>query len=485
MSIVNNVGLIGLGPMGWNLVQNVASRDIKIGVFNSFRNPKSPKTTELATLSPNITGYDDINEFIGSLETPRRLILLLPAGKPVEDAIGRLKPILSAGDMIIDGGNEWYENTIRRAESLKESGISWIGMGVSGGQDGARYGPSLMPGGNKESWQFIKPMMEAIAADVEGDKCVSFFEGDGAGNYVKMVHNGIEYGDMQLIAEAYIILKQLGGFSNMELAAIFEKWNKGELKSFLIEITAKIFASKDPLREGESLVDSILDATGMKGTGQWTVLEAVRKCVPTPTITAALDARYLSGLKDERVAATMLRTNTPLTEMDKKKLVGDVEKALLAAKITSYAQGLRLIREASEVNKWNIDISECARIWRGGCIIQAKLLVDITEAFKRNPDLKNLMFDDHFSSVLKAGEGSWRCIVGSAMTSGIPIPAMAASLTYFDMYRTERLAANLTQAQRDFFGAHTFKRTDREGTFTEKWGPLLEAIPAEVSAQFE
>ena len=364
--------------------------------------------------------------------------------------------------MIIDGGNEWYPNTLRRGELLAAKKILFMGMGVSGGEEGARHGPSLMPGGPRNAYEHVKPILEAIAARTDSGPCVTYIGELGSGNYVKMVHNGIEYGDMQLIAEAYDILKNVGGLSNDELRDVFTAWNAGELDSFLIEITAKIFARKEDDGSGRYILDSVLDKTGAKGTGKMTVQEAAERYIASPTIAASLDARYLSALKTERVAASaILHGPEALPKVSKEALIEDVRAALYAAKICSYAQGMNLIREAAKQLGWTVDLGECARIWKGGCIIRAKFLDRIKRAYDTNPALPNLLVDPEFASEINTRQGAWRRVVSLCVASGIACPSFSASLGYFDQYRRARLPANLTQAQRDFFGAHTYERTDK------------------------
>eukprot|EP01023_Acetabularia_acetabulum_P064038 TRINITY_DN8182_c0_g1_i1.p1 TRINITY_DN8182_c0_g1~~TRINITY_DN8182_c0_g1_i1.p1 ORF type:complete len:425 (-),score=84.27 TRINITY_DN8182_c0_g1_i1:737-2011(-) len=383
--------------------------------------------------------------------------------------------LMEAGDIIIDGGNEWYENTERRAIKVKEKGLMYIGMGVSGGEEGARNGPSLMPGGPPEAFKYIQPIVEKVAAQVDDGPCVTHVGPGGSGNFVKMVHNGIEYGDMQLISEAYDILKTLGGLSNQELSDVFVEWNKGELESFLIEIASTIFKVKDELAEGY-LVDKVLDKTGSKGTGKWTVQQAADLGVAAPTITASLDGRYMSALKDERIAASKFFKDLGLSEpqpvsIDKKQLVDDVRQALFASKICSYAQGMSLIKKQSDEKGWSIDLGELARIWKGGCIIRAGFLNLIKDAYVRDQNLPNLMVDPYFGKELANRVEAWRKVIQLAIQNGLAVPGMTASLAYFDTYRRDRLPANLVQSQRDFFGSHTYERIDREGNFHTVWDP--------------
>lgn len=464
----SRIGLYGLAVMGQNLALNIASRGFTISVCN--RSPaKVDACVERAqkeNLSDKLTGYKDLKEFVSSLQKPRAIILLVKAGKPVEAVIENLSPLLEEGDMIIDGGNEWYENTERRAEAAAKKGLNYMGMGVSGGEDGARFGPSMMPGGPEEAYKVVEDILVAASAKHEGTgaPCVTWIGPKGAGNYVKMVHNGIEYGDMQLIAEAYDLLQQVGGLNNEELAAVFDEWNKCELKSFLIEITANIFKKKedrDANNPDDFLVDKVLDKTGNKGTGKWTCLDAAEMGVDSTTMVAALNARYMACLKDERVEAEKILKGPELTQAtDKAEFVEKVKAALYAAKICSYAQGMSLIQKKGVQQKWGLNLGRIASIWRGGCIIRAVFLDRITEAYERNPDLANLLVDEHFVGQIQKRQAAWRDVIATAVTNGIAVPAMAGSLGYFDSYRRGRLPANLTQAQRDYFGAHTYQRVD-------------------------
>jgi len=463
---LSKIGLVGLAVMGQNLALNIAEKGFPISVWN--RSPAKMHDAVARAKAEGdlaLTGYEDLREFVDSLERPRRIIMLVKAGAPVDATIARILPLLEPDDILIDGGNEWFPNTERRAKDAAALGIHYMGMGVSGGEEGARNGPSLMPGGPREAYDLVAPILEKVAAQV-GGPCVTYIGPGGSGNYVKMVHNGIEYGDMQLIAEAYDVLRLAGGLSNDELAAVFADWNAGELESFLIEITAQIFRKRD----GDGyLVDAILDKTGMKGTGRMTVQEAAEKSVPAATISAALDGRYLSGLKDERVAASRILTGPTPEPGSHPGLVDDVRNALYAAKICSYAQGMNLIRAASEEYGWDLDLGSIARIWKGGCIIRAAFLDRIKQAYDADAALKSLLVDPSFASELTARQGSWRRVVGMAVASGIPVPGLSGSLAYFDAYRRERLPANLVQAQRDLFGAHTFERVDRDGSFHADW----------------
>mmetsp|Transcript_27636 Transcript_27636/g.36259 ORF Transcript_27636/g.36259 Transcript_27636/m.36259 type:complete len:486 (+) Transcript_27636:184-1641(+) len=467
---MSQIGLYGLAVMGQNFALNMASHGFTVSVCN--RSPAKVDTTVQRAVDEGnlpIQGFKDPEEFVKSLEKPRKVILLVMAGKPVDDTIELLSKHMEAGDVIVDGGNEWFPNSIRRAEALQETGIMFVGMGISGGEEGARNGPSLMPGGPKEAFDLLEPILTACAAQVDGP-CTTYLGPIGAGNYVKMVHNGIEYGDMQLISECYDVLKVAGGLTNDELAATFTEWNGAELQSYLIEITAAIFAKRDDLTDEGFVVDKIMDKTGMKGTGRWTIQEAAERSVSAPTMSGALDARYISGRRDERIAASaILKGPTEIPAVDRNQLVEDVKQAMYAAKICSYAQGMCLIRAASDHHGWNVDLGECARIWKGGCIIRAVFLDSIKAAFDRDPNLPNLLVDPNFAAELNNRQPSWRRVVSLCVASGIACPSLAGSLNYFDSYRRERLPANLTQAQRDFFGGHTYERIDREGAFHCSW----------------
>lgn len=477
----SDFGLIGLAVMGQNLVLNVESRGFRVSVYN--RTTETMKEFIAENLDKNLYGAETLKDFVASLERPRKVMILVKStagGDPndrdaVDKVIESLVPLLEDGDLIIDGGNTYFIHTERRSKELAEKGLLFIGSGVSGGEEGARKGPSIMPGGPASSWEIIKPVFEAITAKVDGVPCVTHVGTGGAGHFVKMVHNGIEYGDMQLICEAYEIFKR-AGITNDEMAEIFTKWNEGPLESFLIQITSKIFEEKDP-ETGKNLVDLIVDKAGQKGTGRWTVMNSAANAVVISTINAAVEARILSSKKDERLAAApILQGPDPAVSMDKEELIQKVHDALYASKIISYAQGLDLIKVVSEVHGWGVDLGSCARIWRGGCIIRARFLNRITEAYERNTDLTNLMLDDFFTEILNGNQAAWREIVALGVTNGIPVPAFSASLSYYDSYRSEVLPANLLQAQRDFFGAHTYERTDKPAGefFHTKWPELIE-----------
>ena len=459
--------------MGENLALNIARNGYPIAVFN--RDPAKVDKFLSRAEDKQVIGTYSIQDFVNSLETPRKIILLVKAGSPVDDVINQLKPHLSPGDIIIDGGNSWFKDTQRREKELKAEGFNFIGSGVSGGESGALWGPSLMPGGDRQAYENIRPIWEAIAAKVDDGPCVTYVGPDGAGHFVKMVHNGIEYGDMQLIAEAYDILRNVLGCGAAELADIFGRWNEGTLKSFLIEITAKIFTVTDE-ETGRPLVDLILDQAGQKGTGKWTSQTALELGIVIPTMQAAVDARTLSGLKDERVEASRQLPGPAQGGYtgDREAMINAVHDALYASKICSYAQGMNLIRRGSEEYNWNIDLGELSRIWKGGCIIRAQFLDKIKQAYQRRADLPNLLLDEDFKAWVLEAQPRWRQAVTAAQSLGIPAAAMSASLAYFDTYRTASLPLNLTQAQRDFFGSHTYKRTDKPdaGFIHTEWEQL-------------
>jgi 6-phosphogluconate dehydrogenase len=452
--------MIGLGVMGENLALNIEEHGFPVAVWNlegewvdRFISKNSGK---------KITGTKTFADFTQALQRPRRIMMMIKAGAPVDQTIEKITPYLEEGDVLIDGGNSWFKDTQERTKRLESKRLHFVGSGVSGGEDGARHGPSLMPGGSVESWNAIRPVFEAISAKSDSGPCVTHVGPDGAGHFVKMVHNGIEYGDMQLIAEAYEMLRKGIGAKADELAEIFGQWNRGPLESFLIEITAHIFRVKDPETRAP-LVEKVLDKAGQKGTGKWTAQVALDLAVPVPTIAAAIDARVLSSMKEERMAAskTLGGGQPPTAVRDRKQFIQDVQDALYASKICSYAQGMALIQAGSAEWKWNINMREMARIWKAGCIIRAKFLDSIMRAYEEKPDLANLLMAKEFSTRVKQSETAWRRSVSFAQTSGIAIPAMSSSLAYFDAYRTAELPQNLTQAQRDYFGAHTYQRNDQ------------------------
>ncbi|KAG2706839.1 hypothetical protein I3843_05G109300 [Carya illinoinensis] len=476
MAALTRIGLAGLAVMGQNLALNIAENGFPISVFNRTTS-KVDETVERAKQEGNLPlyGFHDPESFVRSIQKPRVIIMLVKAGAPVDQTIKTLSVYMEKGDCIIDGGNEWYENTERREKSMAERGLLYLGMGVSGGEEGARHGPSLMPGGSFEAYRHVEDILIKVAAQVpDSGPCVTYIGKGGSGNFVKMVHNGIEYGDMQLIAEAYDVLKSVGKLSNEELSHVFSEWNKGELLSFLIEITADIFKIKDDKGEGY-LVDKVLDKTGMKGTGKWTVQQAAELSIATPTIASSLDARFLSGLKEERVKASKFFKSSGIGKgltdqaVDKAKLIDDVRQALYSSKICSYAQGMNLIRAKSIEKDWDLKLGELARIWKGGCIIRAMFLDRIKKAYDRNSDLANLLVDPEFAKEIVERQSAWRRVVCLAINAGISTPGMSSSLAYFDTFRRERLPANLVQAQRDYFGAHTYERIDVRGSFHTEW----------------
>jgi 6-phosphogluconate dehydrogenase len=463
------IGVVGLGVMGHNLALNmerngfpVAGYDLDAAKTRAFLSGPAAGKAIIGVTSPA--------ELMAALEKPRRILMMVPAGKPVDSAIGHLKPHLAPGDILIDGGNSFFQDTERRNKELEGEGFNFVGMGVSGGEEGALWGPSLMPGGQREAWEHLAPILHAIAAKAEdGQPCVEYVGPRGAGHYVKMVHNGIEYGDMQLIAETYDVLHRGLGLSAAQLQETFAEWNTGELKSYLIEITADIFAKTDE-ESGRPLVDVILDEAQQKGTGKWASQNALDVGAPLQTINAAVESRITSALKRERVTASRLIRGPEIRYTgDRQRLISAARDALYASKITSYAQGLGLLRLASEEYKYDLRLGEIAKIWRAGCIIRASLLNDIMAAYQRNPDLVNLLLDDAFRAAVENRQAAWRFVVQTAVSLGIPVLALSASLAYFDAYRSERLPANLTQAQRDYFGAHTYRRVDREGVFHTEW----------------
>ncbi|MEL6129876.1 MAG: decarboxylating NADP(+)-dependent phosphogluconate dehydrogenase [Cyanobacteria bacterium J06627_3] len=465
--MAQSFGVIGLAVMGENLALNVERNGFPISVYNRSREKTDAFMANRAG-GKNVVAAYSLEEFVASLERPRRILLMVKAGKPVDAVIEQLMPLLDPEDMVIDGGNSLYEDTEQRVKTLEGAGFRFIGMGVSGGEEGALNGPSLMPGGTRAAYESIEPIVKKIAAQVDDGPCVTYIGPGGAGHYVKMVHNGIEYGDMQLIAEAYDLMKNVLGLSHEQLHEVFAQWNTTEeLDSFLIEITADIFTKT----EGDmALVEKILDAAGQKGTGRWTVMNALEMGVGIPTITAAVNARIMSSIKDERVAASTqisgpdgkIAENTTLW-------INKIRDALYCSKICSYAQGMALLRKASETYGYDLDLGECARIWKGGCIIRARFLNKIKHAFSENPALPNLLLAPEFKQTILDRQAAWRDVVAMAAQYGVPVPAFSASLDYFDSYRRAQLPQNLTQAQRDYFGAHTYKRVDKEGTFHTEW----------------
>ncbi len=464
------VGVVGMAVMGKNLALNIESRGYSVSIYNRT----NAKTDLVISENPgkNLVATYELEEFVQSLEQPRQILLMVQAGKGTDAVIQQLLPFLDKGDILVDGGNTFYKDTIRRSEELAESGINFIGTGVSGGEEGALKGPAIMPGGQKEAYDLIAPILEKIAAKAPADNepCVTYIGPNGAGHYVKMVHNGIEYGDMQLIAEAYHLLRDVAGLSNEETSEVFKEWNTGELDSFLIEITADALTKKDP-ETGKHMVDIILDRAGNKGTGKWTSQSALDLGVPLPLITESVFARYISALKDERVAASKAipKPEVKPYDGDKKELTEKIRQALYFSKIMSYAQGFAQMRTASDEYNWDLKYGEIAKIFRAGCIIRAGFLQKITDAYDRKPELKNLILDDYFMDITTNYQQSVRDLVGLAVQSGVPVPAFSSAISYYDSYRSERLPANIIQAQRDYFGAHTYERTDKEGTFHFDW----------------
>src|SRR5579884_3612990 len=455
-----DIGLIGLAVMGQNLVLNMNDHGFRVAVFNRTISKVDDFLANEAK-GTQIVGAHSIQELVAALKKPRRVMLMVKAGPTVDEVIETLTPHLEKGDIIIDGGNSHYPDTTRRTRALAEKGILYIGTGVSGGEEGARFGPSIMPGGNPAAWPHVKEIFQSIAAKVaDGSPCCDWVGEDGAGHYVKMVHNGIEYGDMQLICEAYHLLSQGLGLSADQLHTVFSEWNQGELDSYLIDITAQIFAKKD--EDGAPLIDKILDAAGQKGTGKWTGISALETGTPVTLIGEAVFARCLSAMKEERVAASKVLTGPSVRiTADRNTFIEDVRRALYCSKMISYAQGYMLLREAAKEQGWNLNFGGIALMWRGGCIIRSRFLRKIKEAYDKNPRLTNLLLDDFFSSTLIKYQDSWRRAIVAAIQCGTPTPAFSTALAFYDGYRTERLPANLLQAQRDFFGAHTYERVDR------------------------
>lgn len=464
------IGVVGMAVMGKNLALNIESRGYSVALFNRT----GAKTTAVVEEHPdkNFKATYTIEEFVESIEKPRRILLMVKAGPATDATIQELLPHLDKGDILIDGGNTFFKDTMHRNEELANSGINFIGTGVSGGEEGALKGPSIMPGGQKEAYELVAPILEQISAKAEdGAPCVTYIGPNGAGHYVKMVHNGIEYGDMQLIAESYDLMKNILDLSVEEMADIFKEWNQGELDSYLIEITADILTRKDDEGTGKPVVDVILDAAGNKGTGKWTSQSALDLGVPLPLITESVFARYISAYKEERVQASKIlsRTNDFEFTGDKKELVEKIREALYFSKIMSYAQGFAQLRVASKEFDWDLPFGEIAKIWRAGCIIRARFLQKITDAYDKNPEIENLLLDDYFVEITKKYQQSVRDVVALAVQAGVPVPTFSSAIAYFDSYRAERLPANIIQAQRDYFGAHTYERVDKEGIFHYSW----------------
>lgn len=460
MKELSDIGLVGLAVMGENLILNMESKGFTVTAYNRSAE-KVERFINGRANGKNIRGANSVEELVSSLSKPRKIMLMVKAGQPVDDMIEQLVPHLDKGDIIIDGGNTHFPDTIRRAKYLEEKSLHFVGSGVSGGEEGALKGPSIMPGGSKEAWEAVKPIFQSISAKVaNGEPCCDYVGEDGAGHFVKMVHNGIEYGDMQLICEAYQIMKELLGMTPDEMHEVFKEWNEGELDSYLTEITRDILAYKD--EDGEPLVEKILDTAGQKGTGKWTAVSALELGVPLTLIGEAVFARCLSAQKDERVAASkVINGPTAKFEGDKAQVIEDLRNALLASKIVSYAQGYVLMREAAVEHNWHLNYGGIALMWRGGCIIRSAFLDNIKDAYEVNPALTNLMTAPYFTEKLEGAQQGWRRVVAAAVSHGVPAPTLTSALSYFDGYRCARLPANLLQAQRDYFGAHTYERTDK------------------------
>ncbi|PHE25958.1 NADP-dependent phosphogluconate dehydrogenase [Bacillus toyonensis] len=463
------IGVVGVGVMGKSLALNFESKGYSVALYDISKEKVDEIIEE--NRGKNLVGTHIVEEFVNSLESPRKILLMVNAGEITDKAIDSLVPHLDKGDILIDGGNTYFVDTIRRNKRLAEEGINFIGAGVSGGEEGALKGPSIMPGGQKDAYEKVKDMLENISAKVNNEPCCSYIGPNGAGHYVKMVHNGIEYGDMQLICEAYFFLKQTLDLTAEEFHEIFAEWNKDELNSYLIEITADIFKKKDE-ETGKPLVDVILDTAGQKGTGKWTSQSALDLGISLPIITESVFARCISALKEERVNASKVLSgpkDKAAIGVEKAELIEAVRQALYMSKICSYAQGFTQLKAASEAYDWNLDFGSISMLWRGGCIIRAAFLQNIKEAYETNTDLPNLLLDPYFKEIVESYQGGLRQIISMAVQQGIPIPAFSAAISYYDSYRTAKLPANLLQAQRDYFGAHTYKRVDKEGTFHTKW----------------
>jgi 6-phosphogluconate dehydrogenase len=462
--------MVGLGTMGRNLALNIEEHGFPTVVWNLETDWMDAFVREHA--SAKFTGARTLEELVAALERPRRIMMMVPAGKPVDEMIGKLSPLLDAGDILIDGGNSYFEDTRRREATLRGQSLHFVGCGVSGGEEGARFGPSIMPGGSDAAWARVRDVLEAIAAKTEAGACVTHVGPDGSGHFVKMVHNGIEYGDMQIIAETYDVMHRGLGMSTPEAGDVFAAWNRGALESFLVELTAQVCKVTDP-QTGQPMVDVVQDKAGQKGTGKWTAQVALDLAVAIPTIGAALDARVLSSLKDQRVAAgaryPALDARAPFAAADRTAWTNDLRDALHGARVCSYAQGMALIAAGSAQYNWNVNLAEMARIWKGGCIIRAKLLDPVRHAFTANPALPNLLVDAGIAAELQRAAPGWRRVVSAAAAAGIPVPSIGASLAYFDSYRTPRLPQNLTQAQRDAFGAHKFERIEQPGFVHFNW----------------
>ena len=455
-----DIGVVGLGVMGRNLALNLANHGFSVAGFDIDARKGESAAQHFA--GKEMAVFETSQDFAAALGSPRKILMMVPAGKAVDAVIANLQPLLTPGDVLMDGGNSYFEDTHRRIDNLKASGILYIGAGVSGGEEGALHGPSIMPGGNPEAWPLVKPMLQAIAAKVDDNiPCCDWIGKNGAGHFVKMVHNGIEYADMQMICEAYFLMSQLLERTPAEMHAIFTEWNRGELNSYLIEITADIMANTDP-ETGKPMIDVILDTAGQKGTGKWTSQVSLDLGIPAPTIAEAVFARIVSAVKAERVAAARILSGPSVTfSGNKKEFIEMIRQALFLSKICSYAQGFQLISAASDAYGWDINPGTVSLLWRGGCIIRAQFLGKIKAAYDKKPELQNLLLDDYFKTAVEKGQQSWRRVIAVAVEHGIPVPAFGSALAYYDSYRRERLPANLLQAQRDYFGAHTYERIDK------------------------
>ncbi|MCB9088136.1 MAG: decarboxylating NADP(+)-dependent phosphogluconate dehydrogenase [Calditrichae bacterium] len=455
-----DIGVVGLGVMGRNLALNLANHGFSVAGFDIDARKCESAAQHFA--GKEMAVFETSQDFAAALGSPRKILMMVPAGKAVDAVIANLQPLLTPGDVLMDGGNSYFEDTHRRIDNLKASGILYIGAGVSGGEEGALHGPSIMPGGNPEAWPLVKPMLQAIAAKVDDNiPCCDWIGKNGAGHFVKMVHNGIEYADMQMICEAYFLMSQLLERTPAEMHAIFTEWNRGELNSYLIEITADIMANTDP-DTGKPMIDVILDTAGQKGTGKWTSQVSLDLGIPAPTIAEAVFARIVSAVKAERVAAARILSGPSVTfSGNKKEFIEMIRQALFLSKICSYAQGFQLISAASDAYGWDINPGTVSLLWRGGCIIRAQFLGKIKAAYDKKPELQNLLLDDYFKTAVEKGQQSWRRVIAVAVEHGIPVPAFGSALAYYDSYRRERLPANLLQAQRDYFGAHTYERLDK------------------------
>ena len=463
-------GLTGLAVMGQNLARNVAHKGFPIAVHNRTTVKTEDFLKEHGS-EGDIVGSTSAEDFVSKLTPPRAIMIMVKAGKPVDDVIEELKPFLNKGDLLIDGGNSLFTDTERRVKELEAEGFGFIGTGVSGGEEGALNGPSIMPGGSRDAYKVVEPIFTKISAQVDGTPCCTYIGEGGSGHYVKMVHNGIEYADMQLIAEAYDLLKNGAGLSNDELHEVFSKWNEGDLDSFLIEITTQIFARRDDEDSEAYLVDKVLDKAAQKGTGKWTSQSSLDLGSPVTAITEAVFSRFLSALKDQRVAASKVLPGPTggTIDGDREQFINDVRDALYASKVVAYAQGFDQMLAAAKEHGWNLNPGEIATIWRGGCIIRARFLDRIKDAYDATPDLANLLLAPYFTEAVRVGQDGWRRVIAQAANLGIPVPAFSSALAYYDGYRRERLPANLIQAQRDFFGAHTYERIDRPGSFHSNW----------------